>query len=334
MTVAKQTHTDDYSAYCGDCVEVLPTLPDQSIDLSIHSPPFAGLYQYSSSERDLSNCRTYDEFLRHYEFVVEQMARLTKPGRISAVHLMDVPKDGANVCGYTDFPGDVIRLHGRHGFEHLPRICIWKEPLGVRNRTMSKSLAHKQIVEDSTRTCVAAADYLIPFRRKGKNKVPVTHPVGLTSYAGERRVPEKLLRFRGWTGDQTKNRYSHWVWRQYASSVWMDIRIDRVLPYKPAREPDDERHCHPLQLDVIERACVLWSNPGETVLTPFAGVGSEVAGAVMNRRRGIGVELKQSYYNQMVKNLESVSKKLAAGEYECDQGDMFVGVKTEDDEEG
>jgi DNA modification methylase len=295
---------------------------------------FAGLYVYSSSERDLSNCRSYAEFLRHYEFVVEQVARLTKPGRISAVHVMDVPKDGANVCGYTDFPGDVIRLHERHGFEYLPRICIWKEPLGVRNRTMSKSLAHKQIVEDSTRTSVAAADYLIPFRRKGKNKVPVMHPVGLTSYAGERRVPEKLLRFRGWTGDQTKNRYSHWVWRQYASCFWDDIRIDRVLPYKPAREPDDEKHVHPLQLDVIERACVLWSNPGETVLTPFAGVGSEVAGAVMNRRRGIGVELKQSYFSQMVKNLETVSKKLAAGEYECDQGDMFAGVKPEDDGEG
>jgi DNA modification methylase len=334
MTVAKQTHTEDYSAYCGDSVEVLPTLPDQSIDLSIYSPPFAGLYIYSSSERDLSNCRSYAEFLRHYEFVVEQVARLTKPGRISAVHVMDVPKDGANVCGYTDFPGDVIRLHERHGFEYLPRICIWKEPLGVRNRTMSKSLAHKQIVEDSTRTSVAAADYLIPFRRKGKNKTPVTHPAGLTSYAGERRVPEKLLRFRGWTGDQTKNRYSHWVWRQYASCFWDDIRIDRVLPYKPAREPDDEKHCHPLQLDVIERACVLWSNPGETVLSPFAGVGSEVAGAVMNRRRGIGVELKQSYFNQMVKNLETVSKKLAAGEYECDQGDIFAGVKSEDDGEG
>lgn len=315
--VIEQELTDRYALYNGDCCEVMPTLPDESIDLSIYSPPFCGLYNYSSSERDLSNCRTYKEFFQHYEFVVSEISRLTKPGRITAVHCMDIPKHGANICAYTDFPGDIIRLHERHGFEYLPRICIWKEPLAVRNRTMSKALAHRTIVEDSTLTNVAAADYLIPFRKKGTNAVPVTHPVGLLTYAGERQVPHELLQYKGWDGKQTENRYSHWIWRQYASCVWDDIRgntgkpSDRldwrskgVLPYEEARDPEDERHVHPLQLDVIERSVVLWSNPGEVVLTPFMGVGSEVFGAVVNNRRGIGVELKTSYYNQAVKNVK------------------------------
>jgi hypothetical protein len=217
MAVLGQHVTDRFAAYWGDCLEVMPTLPDGSIDLSIYSPPFAGLYHYSSSDRDLSNARDYGEFMAHYEFVVAETARLLKPGRIAAVHVMDVPKDGANLCGYVDFPGDVIRLHERHGFEYTPRICIWKEPLAVRNRTMIKALAHMQIVQDSTLTSVASADYLIPFRKKGKNPVPVTHPHGLMSYAGERQVPGELLQYRGWKGNQIQNRYSHWIWRQYAS---------------------------------------------------------------------------------------------------------------------
>lgn len=216
---------------------------------------------------------------------------------------MDVPKKGANICGYTDFPGDIIRLHQKHGFEYLPRICIWKEPLTVRNRTMAKALAHRQIVDDSTQTNVAAADYLIPFRRIGENPVPVTHPVGLLSYSGEREIPRELESYRGWNGPQTQNRYSHWIWRQYASCFWDDIRLDRVLDFEDAREENDEKHQHPLQLDVIERACVLWSNPGEVVLTPFMGVGSEVFGAVSMGRRGVGVELKPTYYRQALKNL-------------------------------
>jgi hypothetical protein len=218
---------------------------------------------------------------------------------------MDVPKRGANIAGYTDFPGDIIRLHEKHGFEYLPRICIWKEPLSVRNRTMAKALAHRQIVEDSCMTNVAAADYLIPFRKRGENPVPVTHEHGLREYAGERNVPRDLMRYRNWHGKQTQNRYSHWIWRQYASCFWDDIRVDRVLPYKEAKDEEDERHLHPLQLDVIERACVMWTNPHENVLSPFAGVGSEVCGAVMNGRRGIGVELKTAYYNQAVKHLKN-----------------------------
>lgn len=303
MAVINQKITDEYALYHGDCCEVLPGLPDESVHLSVYSPPFCGLYHYSSSERDLSNCRSYEEFFEHYEFVVSEIHRLTMPGRITAVHCMDVPKAGANICGYVDFPGDIIRLHERIGFEYLPRICIWKEPLAVRNRTMSKALAHRQIVEDSTLTNVAAADYLIPFRKRGENPVPVTHPVGLLSYSGERQIPPGLAKYRGWKGKQTENRFSHWIWRQYASCFWDDIRLERVMPFKESREQDDERHLHPLQLDVIERATVLWSNPGETVLTPFMGVGSEVYGPVSLGRRGIGVELKESYYRQAIKNV-------------------------------
>jgi DNA modification methylase len=316
MAVIEQLLTDNYAIYNGDSCEVLPTIPDESIHLSIYSPPFATdgggcLYRYSSSERDLSNCRSYGEFFDHYEFIVSQIARVTMPGRISAVHCMDVPSRGANIGGYIDFPGDIIKLHEKYGFEYLPRICIWKEPLGVRNRTMAKALAHRQIVEDSTQTNVASADYLIPFRKNGSNPVSVAHPTGLDTYAGERDIPHDLMRFRGWKGKQTENRYSHWIWRQYASAFWDDIRIERVLRFQEARDPEDEKHVHPLQLDVIERACVLWSNPGETILTPFMGVGSEVAGAVMNGRRGIGIELKPSYYRQAVKNIEEALKPKA-----------------------
>lgn len=309
MSVNDQVITDGYAIYNGDSAEVLQSFPSGSVGLSIYSPPFAtenggALYNYSSSVRDLSNARTYKEFFHHYEFIVEQIARLTMSGRITAVHCMDVPKQGANICGYTDFPGDIIRLHEKLGFEYLPRICIWKEPLAVRNRTMSKALAHRQITEDSTLTNVAAADYLIPFRKRGTNKQPVTHPVGLLSYAGEREIPDDLLRYRGWTGKQTENRYSHWIWRNYASCFWDDIRLDRVLPYMESKDEGDERHQHPLQLDVIDRAVTLWSNPGDVVLTPFMGVGSEVFGSVSLGRKGIGIELKQSYYRQAVRNLE------------------------------
>lgn len=308
MAVKDQTITERYALYNGDCCEVLRSIPDGSVDLSIYSPPFCGLYNYSSAEEDLSNCRSYTEFFDHYDYVVGEIARVTKPGRMTAVHAMDVPKDGANVAGITDFPGDIIRLHEAHGFEYWSRRVIWKEPLAVRNRTMAKGLAHKQIVDDSTLTTCAGADFLLQFRKRGENAVAVTHEQGLLEYAGEREVPKELWQYRGHTGKQTENRFSHFIWRNYASSVWDDIRIDRVLPYRESRDEDDERHVHPLQLDVIERACVLWSNPGETVLTPFMGVGSEVYGAVLNDRRAIGIELKPSYYKQAVRNLASIER--------------------------
>lgn len=311
MAVNEQVIKDNYAIYNGDSAEWITTIPDESIGLSVYSPPFATenggcLYNYSSSVRDLSNARTYAEFFEHYAFIVENIARATKPGRITAVHCMDVPKQGANICGYTDFPGDIIRLHEKLGFDYLPRICIWKEPLAVRNRTMAKALAHRQICEDSTLTNVAAADYLIPFRKKGVNPEPVTHETGLHEYYGEREIPSELHRYKGYAGKQTENRYSHWIWRNYASCFWDDIRLDRVLPYDESKDEGDERHQHPLQLDVIQRSVELWSNPGDVVLTPFMGVGSEVYGAVALGRRGIGCELKPSYYRQAIKNLASI----------------------------
>ena len=305
MSVKDQVITKTYAIYNADCIEVMGTLPAASVHLSIYSPPFCGLYHYSSSERDLSNCRDYPEFFEQYEFVVREIFRLTMPGRMTAVHCMDVPSGNTGTDHLMDFPGDIIRLHEKIGFQYAARYHVWKEPLAVRNRTMAKNLAHKSIVEDSSRCTVASADYLLVFRRKGDNPVPITHPEGLLEYAGERTIPAELLEYRGWTGNQIENRFSHWIWRQYASAFWDDVRIDRVLPFKAARDQEDEKHVHPLQLDVIERALVLWSNPGENVLTPFMGVGSEVFEAVRLGRRGIGVELKPSYYRQAVRNIES-----------------------------
>lgn len=305
MAIADETITNEYALYNGDCCEVMPTIPDKSIDLSVYSPPFCGLFNYSSSERDMSNCRTYDEFFEHYQFLVKEIHRATKSGRFTAVHCMDVPQSGssATIGGYVDFPGDIIRLHQELGFDFWTRRAIWKEPLAVRLRTMSKGLAHKQICEDASLTTVAGADYLLEFRKRGENEVPVSYPRGLHRYAGDRKVPHDILEWRGFEGDQKKNRFSHFIWRNYASSFWDDIRIDRVLPYQESKDPDDERHVHPLQLDVIERVCVLRSNPGEVVLTPFMGVGSEVYGAIINGRKGVGIELKSSYYKQAVKNM-------------------------------
>lgn len=314
MAVMTQHITEKYALYNGDCIEVMGALPDGCVNLSVYSPPFGGLYHYSSSERDLSNCRDYQQFFEHYAFVVREIFRLTMPGRMTAVHCMDVPSGNCGTDHLIDFPGDIIRLHEKEGFQYVARYSIWKEPLAVRNRTMAKNLAHKTIVDDSSRCSVASADYLLVFRRKGTNPVPITHPHGLMEYAGERKMPAELLKYRGWTGNQIENRYSHWIWRQYASAFWDDIRIGRVLPFKSARDEEDEKHVHPLQLDVIDRCIVLWSNPGETVLTPFAGVGSEVYSAVRNERRGIGAELKPSYYRQMVQNVIHAANGWTAAE--------------------
>ncbi len=327
--VIDQLITDRYAIYNGDCMEVMPTLRAASIGMSIYSPPFCGLYQYSSSPRDLSNSRNYDEFFEHYEFVVREIHRLTMPGRMSIVHCMDIPTGNTGHDHYIDFPGDIIRLHQKLGFGLAsPRICIWKEPLRVRNRTLTKALAHKTIVDDSADCTVAGADYLLVFRKAGENPEPIAHPHGLMRYAGEKKIPAELLRYKGWQGKQTENRYSHWIWRQYASCFWDDVRVDRVLPYREARDQEDEKHVHPLQLDVIERAVTLWSNPGDKVLTPFLGVGSEVCGAVANGRMGIGVELKPSYYRQSVKNLDHVSR-FGIGDDLIQSDEMFADQSAE-----
>ena len=300
----KQIVTDNFAIYHGDCVEIMEGLPAESVHMSIYSPPFQGLYHYSSSDQDLSNARNYEEFFEHYSFVVERLQLITIPGRMSCVHCMDLPSGNTGKGDHlVDFPGDIIRLHEKLGWKFTARYAVWKEPLAVRNRTMAKSLSHQTIVEDSSRCSVASADYLLVFRRSGENPIPIEHPDGLMSYAGERAMPADLLQYKGWTGKQTENRFSHWIWRQYASAFWDDIRIGRVLPYKESRTEEDEKHVHPLQLDVIERAITLWSNPGETVWTPFMGVGSEVYGAVTSGRRGIGAELKESYFRQAEKNL-------------------------------
>ena len=229
LNVLDQSITDKYAIYNGDCMEVMPALPEGSVHLSVYSPPFAGLYQYSSSERDLSNSRDYDEFMHHYELVIDEIARVTMPGRMTAVHCMDIPRSntGRN-DSLMDFPGDIIRLHERLGWRYVARYHVWKEPLTVRNRTMTKGLAHATLVDDSTRCSVASADYLLIFRRAGDNPIKVEHPTGLHDYAGERQPPAELLRYRGWEGKQTENRFSHWVWRQYADAFWDDVRLDRV----------------------------------------------------------------------------------------------------------
>lgn len=326
MAVNNQVITDKYALYEGDCVEVIKGLKAKSVHFSIYSPPFAGLYHYSSSEHDMSNCRSYDEFMDHYGFLVSEIARVTKPGRMTAVHCMDVPSGNTGRDHMLDFPGDIIRLHAKHGFKFVARYAIWKDPFVVYLRTLQKSLRHRTCVDDSTRCSTAAADYLLVFRRDGENKEPVTHPVGLTSYAGSRKPPTELLPFKGWKGKQTENKYSQWVWRQYASAFWDDVRLERVLPFRESKDPEDEKHVHPLQLDVIERAVVLWSNPGDIVLTPFMGVGSEVYGAVINERRGIGVELKPSYFRQARLNLEVAAK---GADEQIDQLEMFKQPSTD-----
>lgn len=315
MAVRNQIVTDAYAIYEGDCIEVMQALPDESVHLSIYSPPFGGLYHYSSNDRDLSNSKDYGEFFDHYAFVIDELARLTLPGRMTAVHCMDVPTGNSGSDALIDFPGDIVRLHERKGFQYVARYSVWKEPLSVRNRTLQKSLAHKTIVDDSSRCSVANADYLVVFRKRGENPIPIAHPVGLLDYAGERKPPADVLKWRGWAGKQTENRFSHWIWRQYASAFWDDIRMNRVLPFKGAREPDDEKHVHPLQLDVIDRILTLWSNPGETVVSPFMGIGSEVYAAVALGRRGIGAELKASYFRQAAQNVaQAASGRLESKE--------------------
>ena len=322
MAVIDQCITDKFAVYNGDCIEVMSDMPSGCVHLSIYSPPFGGLYHYSSNERDLSNCDDYDSFFDHYTFVVRELYRLTMPGRVTAVHCMDVPRSNSGTDSYIDFPGDIIRLHEREGWMYTGRRAIWKEPLAVRLRTMQKNLAHASLVADSIDCGVAAADFLLTFRKRGKNPVPVAHPVGMLDYAGERVPPADLLPYRGWTGKQTENRWSHWIWRQYADCMWDDIRINRVLPYREARDSEDEKHVHPLQLDVIDRCVELFSNKGETVFTPFMGVGSEVYSPVLLGRRGIGAELKPSYYRQALKNV----RLAAAGMRDTEQNEELFAA--------
>lgn len=325
--VKDQIHTDNYSIFNGDCVEVMPTLKDESVDLSVYSPPFCGLYNYSSDHRDMSNCATREEFLTQYEFLVKEIARVTKAGRITAVHCTDVFD---NKCYLWDFPHEIIKIHEKYGFHYRNRITIWKEPLKVRMRTMVQSLMHKFIVEDSTKCFTAMPDYMLIFTKRGENKVPVTHEFGFKRYFGDTPILKNILqafnnanntRFdedQLWEHLKTEfvncedaktNKLSHYIWQRYASSIWDDIRIDNVLPFKDSKDGDDEKHVHPLQLDVIDRIVELYSNPDEVVLTPFMGVGSEVYSPVSLGRKGVGIELKDSYFKQAKLNLEEANKR-------------------------
>lgn len=317
----EQQITDRYAVYCSDCMEILPSLPDNSIDLSVYSPPFAGLYNYSSSERDFSNCETKEQFLEMYAFLIEQMNRITRPGRITAVHCTDIH---TNTGRLWDLSGEILRLHEKYGFEYHNRITIWKEPLKVRMRTMVQSLMHKLIVEDATKCFTAMPDYVLIFKKKGENTIPVIHPNGLNDFPYFGDVPfleahkdtygnyeDFRKKWIGFTGDQRENKLSHLTWQRYASSVWDDIRIDNVLPFKDSKEEDDEKHVHPLQLDVIDRIVYLYSNPDEVVLTPFMGVGSEVYSPLSMGRKAIGIELKDSYYKQALLNIKESGKRFA-----------------------
>ena len=323
----EQLITDDFAIYNGDCMEVLPSIDDSSIDLVIYSPPFAGLYNYSSDFRDFSNCENKEQFLEQYEFLIAEMARVTKPGRINAVHCTDVFDNSSRLW---DFPHEIIQLHTKYGFEYRNRITIWKEPLKVRMRTMVQSLMHKFIVEDSTKCFTAMPDYVLVFTKKGENQVPVVHPFGINYYAGEIPILPNIL--KAWNNAHESNltesqlwehlnrinetgkitKLNHYIWQRYASSVWDDIRIDNVLPFRDSKEEDDEKHVHPLQLDVIDRLVELYSNPGEVVLTPFMGVGSEVYSPVSMGRKAIGIELKDSYYKQTVINLKEAKSRFEA----------------------
>ena len=310
--IKEQVITDEYAIYNSDCMYVLPTIEKESIDFSVYSPPFAGLYNYSSSKNDFSNCETKEQFLEQYEFLIKEIARVTKDGRITAVHCADVIRNDS----LWDLPHHIIELHERHGFKYRNRITIWKEPLKVRMRTMVRSLMHKLIVEDSTECFTAMPDYVLIFKKRGENSVPVTHPLGLSYYAGETPILPEMEKKYGKFEDLVKkyhrctdpkiNKLSHIIWQRYASSVWDDIRINNVLSYKESKDEDDEKHVHPLQLDVIHRLVELYSNKGEVVLTPFMGVGSEVYEPVSMERKAIGIELKDSYYKQASKNLKNL----------------------------
>ena len=303
MAVREQVITDLYALYNGDSCEVLKSLPDDSIDFSIFSPPFADLYCYSDNPADLGNCRTYEEFFTHFAFIIGELVRVIKHGRLCAVHCIDIPamKERDGYIGLKDFPGDIIRAFQGAGFIYHSRHVIWKDPLIEATRTKALGLMHKQLCKDSTRCRSGLPDYLLAFRVPGDNQVRVAHEDGLQKYCG-RNDP-------GSTGTR-----SHNIWRAYASPVWMDIRQTHTLDARKARDPEDEKHLCPLQLDVIERACVLWSNPGEVVLSPFMGVGSEIYGAVLNGRKGIGIELKASYYKQALKNMAECKPDTENGE--------------------
>lgn len=326
--IKNQVVTEDYAIYESDCMYVLPSLKDNSVHLSVFSPPFLGLFNYSSSPNDFSNCESREQGLQQYEMLVKEIHRVLKPGRICAVHCTDLMNsDGSQY----DYPAELTRIHERNGFKRMNKITVPKEPMKVRMRTMVKSLMHVMLIEDATNVFTAMPDYVLIFKKAGENEVPVTHEGGLKEYFGElpllpfqmkgvnddddfvtlSRNAFSQLQKKYWNfeGDHKDNKLSHMIFRRYMNSVWDDIRIDNVLPFRDGKDEDDEKHVHPLQLDVIDRLVVLYTNPGETVLTPFMGVGSEVYSPVSLGRKAIGVELKPSYFKQAIENMKLVYER-------------------------
>jgi len=298
-----QTVTDDYAIYQGDSCDVIRAIPGDSIHFGVHSPPFEGLYKFSAYDRDISNNEGAD-FWQHYAYLIQELFRVTMPGRIHAVHVMQLPtskiRDGH--IGMRDFRGEVIRAYEDAGWIFHSEVCIWKDPVVAQQRTKSIRLLHKQIVKDSTISGQGLADYIVSFRKPGDNPEPVSGCFG--RYVGT----DEPDRSKYTNPSDGRNWYSIEVWQRYASPVWMDINQTRTLQYRGGRDEKDEQHISPLQLDVIERCIDLWSNPGDFVLTPFLGIGSEVYAAVEMGRRGIGIELKPSYFAQARKNIATVKK--------------------------
>ena len=277
MQVKNQYIDDRMALYHGDSCEVLTEIPSDSVHFEIYSPPFASLYTYSNSERDLGNSKDKHEFYEHFEFIVKELYRILMPGRLMAVHCMNLPtsKSRDGFIGIDDFRGDLIRLYQDAGFIYHSEVCIWKDPVIAMQRTKALGLLHKQIKKDSSMCRQGIPDYLVVMREPGDNPEPVTH---------------------------TNESFPVEIWQKYASPIWTDINPSDTLQYRSARDNEDEKHICPLQLTVIRRALNLWTNPDDIVLTPFMGIGSEVVTALENGRRAIGVELKDSYYKQAEKN--------------------------------
>lgn len=297
-----QVVTDRYAIYQGDSCEVIRALPGDSIGFGVHSPPFEGLYKFSNFDRDISN-NEGPGFWEHYGFLISELLRVTKPGRLHSVHVMQLPmsKIRHGHIGMRDFRGEVIRAYEDAGWIFHSEVCIWKDPVVAQQRTKSIRLLHKQIVKDSTISGQGLADYVVTFRKPGDNPEPVSGCFDRYIGDGEGPDPSKYT-----TPTDGRNWFSIEVWQRYASPVWTDINQTRTLQYRGGRDEKDEQHISPLQLDVIERCIQLWSNPGDTVLTPFLGIGSEVYCAAKMGRKGIGIELKPSYFRQAVKNLAAI----------------------------
>lgn len=314
-----QVITGDYAIYHGDACELIRAIPDNSVHFGIHSPPFEGLYKFTNSDRDISN-NEGGTFWEHYAFLIRELLRVSRPGRLHSVHVMQLPatKGREGFVGMRDFRGDVIRAYQDAGWLLHSEVCIWKDPVVAQQRTKSMRLLHKQLCKDSSMSGQGLADYIVTFRKPGVNEIAIEG--GLTRYFGDAldvsRAAYEVQAERTRAEGKEPWPYERWVsimtWQRYASPVWTDIRQTRTLQYRSAREEKDEMHISPLQLDVIERCIELWSNPGEAVLAPFMGIGSEVYCAIDAGRRGIGFELKASYFRQAVINIDRLMDELVA----------------------